>query len=86
MNETKTTRHRTLRGTVIRGAKDKTIIVRVTSTRWHPKYHRQYRVSKKFKVHDENNEYAAGDAVVFVETRPFSKEKRWRAMKKVKTT
>lgn len=82
---TKKLKQRTLRGTVIRDAANKTVVVRVTTARWHSKYHRQYRVSKKFKVHDEKNEYKAGDLVLFVETRPLSKEKRWRVLKKVGT-
>lgn len=76
---------RTLRGVVLSAAMNKTIVVRVTRVRWHSKYHRQYRVSKKFKVHDEQNTYKIGDMVEFVETRPLSKEKRWRVVKKVGT-
>jgi small subunit ribosomal protein S17 len=42
-----------------------------------------YRVTSKFKAHDENNEYKKGDKVVIEETRPLSKEKRWRIVEKI---
>ena len=80
---TKKSIRRTLRGIVMSAAMNKTIVVRVTRARWHPKYRRQYRISKKFKVHDEHNAYKVGDMVECVETRPISKEKRWRVVKKV---
>jgi small subunit ribosomal protein S17 len=74
---------KTFQGTVVSAKMAKTIVVRVDSTRIHPKYRKQYRVSRKFKVHDEKGEYKAGDVVRFVETRPLSKDKRWRVIGKV---
>lgn len=60
----------------------KTVVIRVESTKVHPKYKKQYRVSKRFKAHDEKNEYKVGDVVRFVETRPLSRDKRWRVVGK----
>ncbi|MBI3956387.1 MAG: 30S ribosomal protein S17 [Candidatus Kerfeldbacteria bacterium] len=74
---------RTFRGVVVKNAMQKTIVVKVTRVRWHSKYHRQYRVSHTFQVHDEQNSAKIGETVEFVETRPLSKEKRWRLVKKV---
>lgn len=78
---TNTANRRTSVGTVIRNAMKKTVVVRVVRKRWHPKYKRQYAVSKTFKVHDEANATKVGDTVEFVETRPLSKEKRWRIVR-----
>lgn len=69
-------------GQVVSDKGDKTIIVRVVRTVWHPKYRRQYRASKRFAVHDEHNAYHTGDTVSFVHVRPLSKNKRWRVVGK----
>lgn len=74
---------RTLHGTVVSDAGDKTVVVKVTRLVWHPKYHRQYHVSKRYAVHDEDNTAHVGDTVAFVASRPISKRKRWRLVKKV---
>lgn len=74
---------RVFQGVVVSDAMDKTIVVRVDRTTVHPKYHKAYRVSKKFKVHDPENAYHVGDRVAFIGTRPISKEKRWRVLRKV---
>ncbi|MFH1171761.1 MAG: 30S ribosomal protein S17 [bacterium] len=79
---TTTTKKRIFRGRVVSVAMKKTIVVRVVRTRWHSKYRRQYRTSRTFKVHDEKNECTVGMLVDFVETRPLSKEKRWRLVRK----
>lgn len=62
----------------------KTVVVRVDRLAKHAKYLKYYRVSKKFKAHDENNEHQVGDIVVIQETRPLSKEKRWKVVSLVK--
>ena len=72
--------HRLFEGTVVRDAMNKTIVVRVDRIVVHPKYKKRYRVSKRYKVHDEKNTYKIGDRVQFVECRPLSKEKRWRVI------
>ena len=61
----------------------KTVVVTVTRLVKHPKYKKQYKVSKRFKVHDENGEYHTGDVVIIQETKPISKEKRWKVISKV---
>jgi len=69
---------------VVASAKMKqTIVVRVDRKKVHPKYGKQYVATTKFHVHDEKGEYKEGDVVRFVETRPLSKTKRWRAVEKV---
>lgn len=62
----------------------KTVVVRIDRLRKHPKYLKYYRVSKKFKAHDEKGEFKAGDTVVIEETKPMSKEKRWKVAGLVK--
>jgi small subunit ribosomal protein S17 len=57
---------------------DKTLVVLVESHRNHPLYKKTIRKVKRYKVHDEKNECKIGDTVKIVETRPLSKEKRWR--------
>ncbi|MEK7541355.1 MAG: 30S ribosomal protein S17 [Patescibacteria group bacterium] len=68
---------RTLKGIVISHKMQKTAVVRVGMLKQHPRYEKYYRSSKKFKAHDENDEYRVGDTVRIQETRPLSKEKRW---------
>ncbi|WP_089609477.1 30S ribosomal protein S17 [Dehalobacterium formicoaceticum] len=65
-------------GHVVSDKMDKTVVVRVESRVRHPLYGRIVKQSKKFKAHDENNEASMGDKVKIMETRPLSKEKRWR--------
>lgn len=65
-------------GLVIGDKMDKTRIVAVETRRPHPLYRRTIRIRRKYKVHDESNTCRRGDLVRIVETRPLSKEKRWR--------
>ncbi|MDD2234409.1 MAG: 30S ribosomal protein S17 [Desulfitobacteriaceae bacterium] len=65
-------------GKVVSDKMDKTIVVSVETTIRHPIYKRIIKQSKKYKVHDENNEAKIGDLVLIMETRPLSKDKRWR--------
>ncbi|MBI4457749.1 30S ribosomal protein S17 [Candidatus Uhrbacteria bacterium] len=81
--ETKTPNKRTLQGVVVSDKMSKTVVVRVDRMKLHPKYKKQYKQSRRFKVHDEKNEYKVGDVVRFIETRPMSKDKRWRVVAKV---
>ncbi|OGY84246.1 MAG: 30S ribosomal protein S17 [Candidatus Kerfeldbacteria bacterium RIFCSPHIGHO2_12_FULL_48_17] len=71
---------RTLAGTVVSDKMDKTIVVRVDMKKNHPIYEKQYRASKKYKVHDPKNTYKVGDTVNFVETRHISKDKYFRVI------
>jgi small subunit ribosomal protein S17 len=68
---------RVLQGVVVSDACDKTVIVRVERRVMHPVYKKFVSRSKKFAAHDEENRYAAGDAVKIQESRPISKRKCW---------
>ena len=57
---------------------DKTVVVAVATLKRHPLYKKAIRRAVKYKAHDENNECKVGDTVRIVETRPLSKQKRWR--------
>ena len=65
-------------GVVTSAKMDKTIVVSVERRVKHPKYGKQLKKTKKFTAHDENNECGANDIVRIMETRPLSKNKRWR--------
>lgn len=78
---TKSKIKRVFQGTVVSNKMQKTVVVRVDRLKMHPKYKKRYKVSKKYKVHDEKNECKVGDKVIFEECRPISKEKRWRLVK-----
>ena len=69
-------------GTVVSDKMKKTVVVKVDSVKRHPKYKKTYTVSKKFKAHDENNEYKVGDKVVIESVRPMSKEKKFKVISK----
>jgi len=69
------TNKKTLQGTVVSDAMDKTVVVEVGRFVKHPKYKKFYTVSKKYHAHDEKNQYKIGDKVDIVETRPISKKK-----------
>ena len=68
----------TLKGVVISDKMDKTVVVSVSRFVKHPKYGKFYNVSKKYKAHDEENKYKTGDKVEIIETRPISKDKRFK--------
>jgi len=65
-------------GKVVSDKMDKTIVVAVETYKKHELYHKRIKYTKKFKAHDENNEAQIGDTVRIMETRPLSKDKRWR--------
>ena len=65
-------------GKVVSDKMDKTIVVLVEDRVTHPLYKKIVRISKKYKAHDENNACREGDKVRIMETRPLSKDKRWR--------
>lgn len=67
-------------GLVVSDKMDKTVVVAVETSKVHPLYKKAISVTKKYKAHDENNACKIGDKVKIVETRPLSKEKRWRVM------
>ena len=79
INEKKVTKS-TKRGVVVSDKMDKTIVVRVDSLKKHPRYQKRYTSSKKYKAHDEKNQYSAGDKVVIEACRPISKDKCWKVV------
>ena len=72
---------KTREGVVVSDAMQKTRVVKIERVYRHPRYERVIRMSKKLKAHDEANESRIGDRVLIEETRPLSKEKRWRIRK-----
>ncbi|MBI3990655.1 MAG: 30S ribosomal protein S17 [Candidatus Omnitrophica bacterium] len=68
-------------GVVVSNRMAKTIVVRVERLSRHPLYGRVMRKFNSFKAHDDKNEAKTGDRVLIAETRPFSKDKRWRLVK-----
>ncbi len=76
---------RRLKGTVSSDKMEKTVVVTVEWMKKHPKYLKYHKASNRFKAHDENNEYKVGDEVVIEESRPYSKDKRWRVVGKQDT-
>ena len=65
-------------GEVVSDKMDKTIVVAIKTKVRHPLYGKMVNRTRKFKAHDENNECNIGDIVKVMETRPLSKDKRWR--------
>jgi small subunit ribosomal protein S17 len=70
-------------GIVVSDKMDKTIIVKIVRKSRHPLYGKTVTRSKRFKVHDEENKAKVGDKVLITETRPLSKDKRWRLVEVV---
>ena len=66
-----------LSGTVVSDVCEKTAVVKVIRRYKHPIYSKFVQTSKKYHVHDEKNELKIGDAVTIIESRPYSKKKRW---------
>ncbi len=74
---------RKFQGTIVSDKMNKTRVVAVTSLKKHKRYLKYYKVTMRFKAHDEKNEYKTGENVWIEETRPMSKEKRWKIIKKI---
>jgi small subunit ribosomal protein S17 len=68
---------RKLIGKIVSNKMQKTLVVEVERITEHKKYRKRYRISKKYKAHNEKGEYKIGDKVVIEESRPLSKEKHW---------
>ena len=75
---------KTRQGIVVSDKMDKTVVVRVERLTRHPQYNRVVKRAKKYKAHDELNQCSIGDLVEIMETRPLSKDKRWRVTEIVK--
>jgi len=78
-----TNNKRQLKGTVISDKMIKTRVVAVERLKKHSKYGKYFRVTRKYKAHDENNEFHVGDKVILAEARPLSKEKKWNIIGKI---
>ncbi len=76
-------KRKTMTGTVVSNKMDKTVVVEVTRRVLHPTVRKYVRRRARYKAHDEANACAVGDRVVLVETRPVSREKRWRVSKRL---
>lgn len=70
-------------GVVVSDSRDKTVTVEVASSYAHPRYDKVVRTATKFHAHDEANDAHIGDTVRIMETRPLSKQKRWRVVEVV---
>ena len=73
-------------GIIVSNKMDKTVVVLVERLVQHPMYKKYVRQRKKYKAHDPENRCRVGDLVSIVETRPLSKEKRWRVQEILKLT
>ena len=76
---------RTLQGVVVSDKMTKTRVVAITRMKKHPKYLKYYRVTKRYKAHDEENRFHTGDVVMIRESRPVSRDKRWTIIGEVKS-
>lgn len=74
---------RKLEGIVVSDKMVKTRVVAVTRIQKHPRYLKTYKITKRFKAHDEENAYKIGDQVIIEETNPISADKRWKIISKV---
>jgi small subunit ribosomal protein S17 len=73
-------RAKQLTGRIVSNKMDKTVVVAVDSVYRHPLYKHTIRTTKRYKAHDEQNACREGDTVRIVESRPLSREKRWRVI------
>lgn len=69
---------RQLKGIVVSDKGQKTVVVRVGRVKKHARYGKRYEVHKKYKAHARQGDYKVGDRVVIEETRPISKDKKWK--------
>ena len=68
---------RSKKGVVVSKSGNKTIVVKVETSKTHPKYQKKYKVHTKYHAHDENNSFKVGDIVKIIESKPISKLKSW---------
>ncbi|HKY99136.1 MAG TPA: 30S ribosomal protein S17 [Gemmatimonadaceae bacterium] len=79
-NSTARASRKTRVGLVVSDKMEKTVVVSIERRVQHPVYGKMVRHTKRFKAHDERNEAKTGDTVRIMETRPMSKDKRWRVV------
>lgn len=72
-----------LTGTIVSNKMQKTLVVEVEKIKQHPRYKKRYKVHKKYKAHYDEGEFGIGDKVIIEESRPISKDKRWKVIKKL---
>lgn len=75
---------RKLKGIIVSNKAKKTVVVEVGRLQKHSKYLKYFRMSKRFKAHAETDDYKIGDEVWIEETRPLSKEKRWKVIELIR--
>jgi len=83
MTKIQNSKPRKLKGIVVSDKMTKTAVVEILRLKKHPKYKKYYKVTKRFKAHNPENQYHTGDKVVIQETKPMSKDKRWMIVSKV---
>jgi len=83
MEKTQPPKPRILKGEVVSDKMQKTAVVEILRLKKHPKYKKYYKVSRRFKAHNPEDQYHTGDKVFIQETRPMSKDKRWQIIGKV---
>jgi len=74
---------RTKKGIVVSDKMDKTVVVSIDRVKEHPLYKKKFTVSKKYKADDQENQYKIGDVVEIVSTKPISKDKKYKVLRKV---
>ncbi|MBU6447614.1 30S ribosomal protein S17 [Patescibacteria group bacterium] len=74
---------RTKVGTIVSDKMSKTVVVEVNEQKRHQKYHKAYKFTKRFKAHVEDGEYHVGDKVEIEETKPISKDKHFKVLRKI---
>lgn len=82
MKTTTATTPKKLTGKVVSDKMDKTVIVNVQRYVAHKKYGKHYKIDKRYKAHDENNDYKVGDKVIIEECRPMSRDKNFKVVSK----
>lgn len=80
IKEIKEEKSNSLKGVVVSDKMDKTVVVSVSRFVKHPLYGKFYKISKKYKAHDKGNIYKKGDKVEIIETRPISKDKKFKVV------
>jgi len=77
MEPNKDKKGRVLKGVIVSDKMQKTAVIAVTRLKKHPKIRKYYKITTRFKVHNENNQYKLGNKVMIQETKPMSRDKRW---------
>ncbi len=80
MTKEKKQSNKVLKGVIVSNKMDKTVVVEVNRYVEHKKYGKRFKITKKYKAHDENNEKKIGDIVEIEETRPISKDKKFKVI------